>query len=92
MKYRTNPAAAGELRHLRDVEPFQEILELLVRFDEQTGRLEKNPELETHYMRKAICHAKFLIHYHHTHLHHPHNPNDPSLSHQVYSNQNILNF
>lgn len=58
MKYRTNPTLAGELRRLRDLESFQEILRLLVRYDEQTGRLEKNPELETHYMRRAVCHAR----------------------------------
>lgn len=57
MKYQTNPALAGELRHLRYVEGFLDILSLLVRFDEQTGRTQRHAELEAHFMRKAVTHA-----------------------------------
>ncbi len=55
MKYEVNPAAACDLRHLQDVVAFQQILRLLLRFDEQshTSRLDSS-----HYMRCAVSVAR----------------------------------
>jgi len=55
MKYEVNPSTACDLRHLLDVEPFQQILGLLLRFDERTNLAGLD---HSHFLRRAISVAQ----------------------------------
>jgi hypothetical protein len=54
MKYTIHPASAFDLRYLNNVEPFQEILNLLLRFEERMNPADLDA---LHFMRRAVSAA-----------------------------------